>query len=128
MGESSHAAKSPLLSDAKYNALKQSVTLILPAVGALYFALAQIWNLPKSEEVVGSIAALNTFLGVLLGVSTKSYNKSDARYAGAIVVEETDEKKTFTLELNEDPEKIEKKDEVTFRVENDTGSNPIVSQ
>jgi len=108
--------------------LKQSVTLILPAVGALYFALAQIWNLPKSEEVVGSIAALNTFLGVLLGVSTKSYNKSDARYAGAIVVEETDEKKTFTLELNEDPEKIEKKDEVTFRVENDTGSNPIVSQ
>jgi len=120
--------KRPLLNDSKYNALKQSVTIILPAVGALYFALAQIWNLPKSEEVVGSIASLNTFLGMLLGVSTKSYNKSDAKYAGALVVRETEEKKIFALELNEEPEKLENKDEVTFRIENDTGSNPIVTE
>lgn len=125
MAESSHALKKPMLGDRSYQALKQSATLIFPAVGALYFALAQIWHLPKAEEVVGSIAALNTFLGVLVGVSTRSYNKSDAKYDGAIVVDDTGEKKMFKLELNESPEKLEQLHEVTFKV-TDTGDNPTI--
>ena len=126
MPESSHALKKPMLGDRAYDMLKKSTTVVLPAVGALYFALAQIWHLPKAEEVIGSIAAVNTFLGVLLHASTKSYNSSDTKYAGVIHVDETPDKKVFSLQLHDEPEDIEKKDEVTFRVDSDTGSTPVV--
>lgn len=127
MPESSHALKKPLLGDSAYNKLKQSTTVVLPALGALYFALAQIWHLPKAEEVVGSIAALNTFLGVLLGVSTRSYNRSDVKYAGIIEVEETPDAKQLNFILNEAAAPLEKQPEVTFRVDNSsTGENPII--
>lgn len=127
MSESSHALKKPLLGDSAYNRLKQSTTVIVPAVGALYFALAQIWHLPKAEEVVGSLAALNTFLGVLLGISTRTYNRSDTKYAGIIEVTDTPDAKQLEFILNEATPPLEKQAEVTFRVDtNSTGENPIV--
>ena len=49
---------------------------ILPAAGTLYFALAGIWSLPYGEQVVGTITAVDTFLGVILGISTSQYNKT----------------------------------------------------
>ena len=49
--------------------------VVLPALGTLYFALAGIWNWPLGEQVVGTITAIDTFLGVLLGISTSKYNK-----------------------------------------------------
>lgn len=126
MAESSaQVPKKPLLGDRSYRTLKQTATLILPAAGALYFTLAQIWHLPKAEEIVGSVAAVNTFVGVLLGVSTRSYNRSDSKYAGAIKVEDNGEKKMFSLELNEDPETLELRDEVTFRVDGN-GTHPTI--
>ncbi|WPJ30643.1 holin [Streptomyces phage Psst1] len=85
MSESSHAkSKTPLLGDKTYAALKYTATIVLPALGALYFALAQIWGLPKAEEVVGTIAAVNTFVGVIVGISTVSYNNSTVAYDGTI--------------------------------------------
>ena len=42
--------------------------------GTLYFALAGIWGLPCAEEIVGTITAVDTFLGVILGISTHNYN------------------------------------------------------
>jgi len=129
MSGSSAQHTKALLSNRSYDALKKSTTVILPAIGALYFALAQIWQLPKPEEVVGSIAAVNVFLGVLMGVSTKSYNKSDTKkYAGVIEVSSPPDgsKKVFSLNLNEDPEDIEFMDEVTFRVDTDTIGNSII--
>lgn len=59
-----------------YDVLKWIAQYGLPAVGTLYFALAGIWNLPYGEEVVGTITAIDAFLGVLLGISTAQYNKS----------------------------------------------------
>ncbi|QZE10600.1 holin [Streptomyces phage Bilo] len=127
MPESSHALKKPLLGDSAYMKLKHSTTVVLPALSALYFALAQIWHLPKAEEVVGSLAALNTFLGVILGISTRSYNRSDVKYAGIIEVEETPEAKQLNFILNEAARPLEKQPEVTFRVDNSsTGENPII--
>lgn len=119
--------KSPLLSDGAYNILKHVATIYLPAVATLYFALAQIWGLPHAEEVVGTIAAVNTFLGALIGLSTMSYVNSGAKYDGAIEVTEdpADGSKMFSLNLNGDPENLGEKREVTFKV-SDTGSNPIV--
>lgn len=118
MSESS-TPKKPLLSDGSYNVLKQSVTIVLPAVGALYFALAQIWNLPKAEEVVGSVAAVNTFLGVVLGLSTRSYNKSDQKYAGELEVIESPEGQLYNFNLGQAPEELVERKDFLFRVNRD---------
>lgn len=49
---------------------------LLPAVGTLYFALAGIWGFPYGEEIVGTITAIDAFLGAILGISTYKYNKA----------------------------------------------------
>lgn len=49
----------------------------LPAIGALYFALSQIWGLPYGEEIVGTITAVDACLGALLGISTAKYKKEE---------------------------------------------------
>lgn len=64
-----------MLDDRIYKILKYVAQIVLPAVGTLYFALAGIWGFPYGEEIVGTITAVDTFLGVLLGISTASYNK-----------------------------------------------------
>lgn len=60
-----------------YDILKFIAQILLPAVGTLYFALASIWNLPYGEQIVGTITAIDAFLGAILGISTKNYNKGD---------------------------------------------------
>ena len=61
------------MSDKLYDVLKWIAQILLPALGALYFALAGIWNLPYGEEVIGTITAVDAFLGVILGISSKQY-------------------------------------------------------
>lgn len=58
-----------------YDVLKWITTIVLPALGTLYFALAGIWGFPYGEEILGTIAAIETFMGAILAVSTISYNK-----------------------------------------------------
>ena len=62
------------LSDETYDKLKWIALIFIPAVSALYFGLSQIWGFPYGEEIVGTLALLDTFLGALLGISTKNYN------------------------------------------------------
>ena len=64
------------MSNKVYNILKWIAMYLLPAVGTLYFALAGIWGLPYGEQIVGTITAVDTFLGIILGISTAQYNKS----------------------------------------------------
>lgn len=56
-----------------YDLLKWIAMIVLPALGTLYFALASIWGLPYGEQIVGTITAIDAFLGALLGVSTNNY-------------------------------------------------------
>lgn len=63
------------LTNKVYDVLKWVAQIFLPAAGTLYFALAKVWNLPYSEEVVGTITAIDAFLGALLGISSMNYNK-----------------------------------------------------
>jgi len=63
------------MSNSTYDKLKFFTTLILPALGTLYFALSQIWGLPYGEQVVGTVTAVVTFLSVCLKISTNQYNK-----------------------------------------------------
>ena len=64
-----------MFSNKMYDVLKWITQYFLPALGILYFALAGIWGLPYGEQVVGTITAVDTFLGVLLGISSAQYNK-----------------------------------------------------
>ena len=59
-----------------YDVLKYIAQIVLPAIGTLYFALAGIWGLPCGEQVVGTITAIDAFLGAILRITTVKYNKS----------------------------------------------------
>ena len=63
------------MSNSVYDRLKWIAQILIPAVATLYFALAQIWGLPYAEQITGTLAAVDAFLGVLLGISTIQYNK-----------------------------------------------------
>ena len=58
-----------------YDILKWIAQYLLPAAGTLYFALAGIWGFPYGEQIVGTITAVDTFLGVLLGIASNTYYK-----------------------------------------------------
>ena len=63
------------MSNKVYDVLKFVAQILLPAIGTLYFALARIWDLPLAEQIVGTITAVDCFLGAILGISTMQYNK-----------------------------------------------------
>lgn len=65
------------MSNKVYDVLKFIAQIVLPAFGTLYFALASIWGLPYGEQIVGTITAIDTFLGALLGLSTAQYKKNE---------------------------------------------------
>ena len=67
------------MSNKTYDILKRIAQYVLPALGTLYFALAQIWGLPFGEEIVGTITAVDAFLGAVLGISTAKYNKEEKK-------------------------------------------------
>lgn len=64
------------MSNSTYNLLKYIAQILIPALGTLYFALANIWGLPYGEQIVGTLTAVDAFLGVCLGISSDKYHKS----------------------------------------------------
>lgn len=109
--------KGALLSNRMYDILKAFVQLVLPATGTLYFALAAIWGLPKADEVVGTLAAVATFLGVILAFGSRSYNNSDAKYDGVLDIQEEDSRKTYTFNVHDDIEDLDSRKEVLIKVD-----------
>ena len=65
-----------MMSNKTYDILKEIALIWIPAVSTLYFALAGIWGLPYAEQIVGTLAAVDTFMAVVLKISTNQYNKS----------------------------------------------------
>lgn len=63
------------LSNNLYDKLKWVAMILLPALSVLYLALAGLWNLPYPEQISGTVMAIDTFLGAILGISTNNYNK-----------------------------------------------------
>lgn len=107
------------LSNNLYDVAKRIVTMGLPALGTLYFAISSIWGLPYADEIVGSLAALTVFLGVVINISTANYNTNDDRFDGTVEVEEDPYgNKTMSLALTkiENPEDIANQKEVVFKV------------
>lgn len=63
-----------------YDVLKWIVMIVLPALGVLYSALAGLWGWPYTKEIVGTLAAVEVFLGALIGVSTAAYRREEATH------------------------------------------------
>ena len=63
------------MSNKMYDVLKWVALIVLPAIAILYESLASIWGLPYAEQIPATITAVDLFLGVLLGVSSATYNK-----------------------------------------------------
>lgn len=107
-----------LLSNTVYDVLKWIALVFLPAFGSLYFGLAPLWDFPKADEVVGTIMLVDTFLGVLLGISSKKYQ--DPREGTLIGFLDVTEKKGgglgMDLQFPGDPHEIPQHDRVTFKV------------
>ena len=66
------------MSDKVYDVLKWIALILIPAIGTLYFALAGIWGSPYAEAIVGTLTAVDTFLGAILGISTSMYKKNQS--------------------------------------------------
>ncbi len=63
------------MKNSTYDVLKYVAQIVIPAIGVLWFTVAQIWNLPYGQEILGTITAIDCFLGAILGISTVRYNK-----------------------------------------------------
>lgn len=110
----------PLLGDRAYEALRVFVQIILPGAATLYGTLGATWGWPATEQVVSSIAAVALFMGLMVVVSRKSYNKSDARYDGIIDVQEDEDgvkQASLILKNYENPAEVVQQKEVLFRVD-----------
>ena len=64
-----------VMSNKLYDVLKWIAMVVIPAVGTLYFALAGIWGWPYGEQIVGTLTAIDTFMGIVLGISANQYKK-----------------------------------------------------
>ena len=65
------------MSNRLYDVLKWIAQVVLPALATLYFTFAGIWGLPYGEQIVGTITAVDTCMGILLGISSAKYNKKN---------------------------------------------------
>lgn len=105
-----------LLNSNVYDFLKSVVQIGLPALATLYFTVAQLWGLPNVQQVMGTITAVATFLGVILAISTKTYNSSEAKYDGHLVIEQGEESSTLRLK-DVDPKALDEKREILLKVD-----------
>ena len=63
------------LSNKAYDTLKWTVTIAMPALSTLVSAIGLIWGLDIAIPIVATLVALTTFLGALIGISSKNYHE-----------------------------------------------------
>lgn len=99
-----------------YDTLKFIAQVGLPALGTLYFTLAGLWGLPAAEQVVGTVVAVDTCIGVLLQISSANMNVATGKLQ--VLPNPDGTGKTFSLELDGDPvEELEGADKAVFEVQ-----------
>jgi hypothetical protein len=117
LSESTNTSK-PLFTGAQYDVLKRIAQYVLPALATFYITVGTLWGLPNVEQVAGTITAIDVALGVILGISKRSYNASDAPYDGTLVVVPQEDGGTlYSLEVDGDPEAIKDLSSVNFKVD-----------
>jgi hypothetical protein len=83
-----------------YDILKWITLILLPALSVFYMALAPLWNLPYPVEIAGTIAALDAFLAILLGISTNTFKVNNPMYRLSLVKLAGDTHKNWILPTN----------------------------
>jgi hypothetical protein len=58
-----------------YDFWKRVAMYYLPAIATALITIFKIWNIPYGEETGATIMALDTMLGVFLGISSANYNR-----------------------------------------------------
>lgn len=106
-----------------YDKLKFVAQIGLPALGTLYFTVATIYGVEDGafdpEKVSGTILAIDTFLGVLLGLSNKQFMNDDKNFAGDLHVVNTEDEGVQTMlafNPGQSPESLENQKTVTMKV------------
>lgn len=101
-----------LMTNRTYDFLKWVAQIVLPALGTLYFALSRIWGFPYGEQIVGTITAIDAFLGTILKVSSDNYEGD-----GELIVDTSDPlKDIYSIAIDDYPEKLASKDTVVLKV------------
>lgn len=97
-----------------YDKLKWVVIIVIPAIITLYSSLASIWGFPYAEQITATLAAINVFLGVIMKISTASYNKT---YDGTLHVDTVtdDDSDKYLFEVD-DLDNIADKDHITLKI------------
>lgn len=102
-----------------YDLLKWIAQYFFPAMGTLYFVLSGIWGFPYGEQVVGTITAIDVFLGVILGISSAQYNKTKD---GSFLIDTSDpQKNVFRLVLDKELDLNELSDKSTLSLKIQNG-------
>lgn len=95
-----------------YDILKWVAQIVLPALGTLYFALAGIWGFPYGEQIVGTIVAVDAFLGTILKISSNGYSGD-----GELIVDTSDPlKDVYSISIPDYPEVLAAKDKIMLSV------------
>lgn len=111
-----------VFSNKVYDKLKFVAQILLPAVGTLYATVGAIYGIDgafEPEHVVGTILAVDTFLGVILGLSNKQFMNDDANFAGDLHVVNTEDEGVQTMlafNPGQSPESLENQKTVTMKV------------
>lgn len=113
-----------ILKNKWYDRAKWFTTILLPATGAAYYGLASVWHFPQPEGVNGTINVIITFLGVVLGLSSRAYNKTVGAPDGDLIVNEVDGEKYLALGVNRSIEDMTSKPEVKLNVVDKTDTDP----
>lgn len=100
------------LSNETYDKLKWVAQIVLPALGTFVAGIFALYHLPYGEQVVGTIAAIDTFLGALLKHSSDVYSGD-----GQLIVDTSDPlKDVYSIALDDYPEMLANKDTVVLKV------------
>ena len=95
-----------------YDTLKWVAQFLLPALGTLYFTVSSIWGLPYGEQILGTITAIDLFLGAILGLSSSKYEGD-----GTMIVDTSNpDRDIYRMELSNPVETLSDKDSVVFKV------------
>jgi len=93
----------------------------IPALSTDYFTIAGIWSIPHTVQVMGTLTAIDTALGVILHISTMRWSQP---MDGNLVVNTSHpEKDVYSLELSTPPELIPSKDKITLKVTTPVGTS-----
>lgn len=86
------------LSDKAYNFLKSIALIWFPAFITLVSTFAAIWGIPYAEQILATLVAVNTFMGVVLGVSNANYLKTGTD--GTLKIDSTSKASTDKYRLD----------------------------